>query len=83
MTHCGCKVKIEKNLSGYMKIPEIVYCPLHLAAPELLAMLKRFREYLDNGIQWDRYYLNIKESNHLTDEVIELIAKATPRKDTK
>lgn len=68
MTHCGCKVKIEKNLSGYMKIPEIVYCPLHLAAPELLNMV-------------EHYELDLVEENKRPAAlrlVRELIAKASP-----
>lgn len=52
MEKCGCKVKIQADtILNLVNIPacKIIFCPLHLAAGEMLEALEEVAEDFDTG----------------------------------
>jgi len=49
MTNCGCRV-YDANTWGI----KIEYCPMHKAAPELLEVARRTKDFMDHPDQRSR-----------------------------
>ena len=64
---CGCSVILRKTCDCPNAAQvDVTQCPMHEAAPDLLAMLKDLLQYLDVADEWDKGEVWVR----LPDEVL-------------